>query len=65
MFSVTRETIYGVCQEIGEIWCLDEAMAICKELSEKYPSQNIVLYEVNLYEGYRQIYAMRGGTVAY
>lgn len=65
MFSVTCETIYGVCREIGEIWCLDEAMKLCAKLSEKYPSLNIVVYKVDLCEGYTQIYAMRGGKVAY
>lgn len=65
MFSVTCETIHEVYREIGEIWCLDEAMKLCAELSEKYPSLNIVVYNVDLCEGYTQIYAMRGGKVAY
>ena len=65
MFSVTRETTNDIWQEIGEISCLDEAVELCEELSEKYPNQIIIVYEVDLYEGYNKIYAMHGGKVAY
>ena len=62
MFSVTRGSKYEIWQEMGEM-CLDEAMSQGKRWSEKFPDEEIVVYENDPYEGSFPVWAMNNGEV--
>lgn len=64
MYSVARQTIYGVCQDTIKS-SYEEAIEVCKEWSKEYPNCDIVIYEVDLDKGYTQVYAMRNKKVVF